>query len=156
MSAACNELGNYGFEGGLNLWTVAPGTVATAATGDLAYSGNGYLDITTTVSNPSGSVSQDLYWLDTATPYNLTVQVQLENPISSVNSCEVSAYLGDDAEAGAIASDLIWNAGEWLLLRGSITPPVRDTTLNLVGRCSFSGEVTEAHVLFDEVVFGNC
>jgi hypothetical protein len=113
-------------------------------------------DITTTVSNPTGTVSQPLTGLDTSKPYNLLLWMRLRDRISSVNSCTVSAHLGDDPEAGAIASDFIWDAANWMLLNGTVTPTAADTTLNLVGLCSFSGDVTEAHVLWDEVTFSDC
>ncbi|KAL4924113.1 uncharacterized protein BDV17DRAFT_284934 [Aspergillus undulatus] len=154
--STCNVLSNPGFEAGLQSWYPVAGSVAAAATGDIAYAGSGYLDITTTVQNPTGTVSQDLFGLDNTKAHNFTVWVQLKDPISSVNQCTVSAYLGDDPEAGAVASDFIWNAASWVLLRGDIQPEVPDSKLNLVGLCTFSGEVTEAHVLFDEVVFAEC
>ncbi|KAL6236482.1 hypothetical protein BDW75DRAFT_239139 [Aspergillus navahoensis] len=152
----CNDINNFGFEGGLDYWYTAPSTVASVETGDLAYAGTNYLDITTTASNPAGTVSQDLYWLDDERPYTLTVQFRLREPISSVNSCAVSAYLGEDPEAGAVASDLVWSAGGWATLTGEIQPPERNMTINLAAVCNFGGPgaATEGHVLFDEVVFG--
>lgn len=117
-------------------------------------------DIATTASNPSGTVSQDLYWLDNEKSYTLTVQFRLAETISSVNSCTVSAYLGDDPEAGAIASDLVWTAGSWEMLTGEIQPTERNTTINLAATCTFGGPgaIPEGNVLFDEVIFGpsNC
>ncbi|KAL4984677.1 hypothetical protein BDW68DRAFT_14102 [Aspergillus falconensis] len=153
---SCNDINNFGFEGGLDYWYTSPGTVASVQTGDLAYAGSKYLDVTTTASNPSGVVSQDLYWLDDQRPYTLTVQFRLAETISSVNSCTVSAYLGTDPEAGAIASDFLWTAGGWETLTGEIQPPERNMTINLSAICSFGGPgaATEGHVLFDEVVFG--
>ncbi|KAL4750046.1 hypothetical protein BDW72DRAFT_213698 [Aspergillus terricola var. indicus] len=157
---SCNDISNFGFESGLSSWYTAPSTVASVQNGDLAYAGLYYLDIATTASNPSGTVSQDLYWLDNEQPYTLTVQFRLAETISSVNSCTVSAYLGEDPEAGAIASDFVWTAGSWETLTGEIQPTERNATINLAATCTFGGPgaITEGNVLFDEVIFGpsNC
>jgi hypothetical protein len=127
---------------------------------ELSSSTNIVRDIATTASNPSGTVSQDLYWLDNEQSYTLTVQFRLAETISSVNSCTVSAYLGEDSEAGAIASDLVWTAGSWETLTGEIQPTERNTTINLAATCTFGGPgaISEGNVLFDEVIFGpsNC
>ncbi|KAL4905626.1 hypothetical protein BDW74DRAFT_177994 [Aspergillus multicolor] len=140
---ACNDISNFGFEGGLEPWYLAAGTVAIVQTGELAYAGEKYLEITTTKSTPSGTSTQGLYWLDTTKPYTLTVQFNIAVPVSSVNSCTVRAYLGEDpnAEGAEIAS---------------IQPTERNTTINLAAICSFGGPGagSQGVVLFDEVVFG--
>ncbi|KAL2828009.1 hypothetical protein BDW59DRAFT_171134 [Aspergillus cavernicola] len=153
----CNVINNPSFEAGLSSWYSSTPGVATIGTGDIAYSGSSYLDLETTVSASEATISQDLYWLDDEKTHNLTVQVRLLDPISSADSCTVSAYLGDEYTADSdIASEIIWNAGEWISLTGTILPEQRDTVLNLVGACTFSGDVQTAHVLFDDVVFSDC
>ncbi|KAL4916389.1 hypothetical protein BDW62DRAFT_218745 [Aspergillus aurantiobrunneus] len=128
---------------------------AAVVSAPIAYAGSSYLDITTTTENNAAAVYQQLTGLDTTQEHELTVQFRLRDPISSVNSCEVAAYIGA-VETGIIASDLIWNAGEWIQLNGTIQPTESDTTFNLRAICHFSGEVTEAHILVDEVTFSDC
>ncbi|KAL4861986.1 hypothetical protein BDV12DRAFT_179540 [Aspergillus spectabilis] len=154
---ACNALDNPGFNGGsIDPWYPSPGSTPSIVTDDITYGGSSYLDLQTTTLTPGGFISQDLYWLDTANTYNLTVAVRIRDPIPTTGSCLVNAFLGSDPEAGEFASDIIWNGGEWVLLQGSVQPTVRDTILNLGATCTFNGEVAPAHVLFDEVIFGDC
>lgn len=103
-------------------------------------------------------ISQDFTGLDVGVPYNLTVQVRLLEDISSVSGCTVFAYFDKDPQAGAIASDIIWHAQSWMRLTGTVTPTEEAGTLSLGGTCGISapGAAPEGHVLFDEVVFGDC
>ncbi|PYH49290.1 uncharacterized protein BP01DRAFT_352810 [Aspergillus saccharolyticus JOP 1030-1] len=155
---SCNVLTNPSFETGtLDGWYGTSGSIATVVQGSIAYDGNYYLDVTGTAANPTASVAQDLYWLDETKTLDLTLWVRFENTISSATGhCEVSAYLGEDPTAGAIASDIIWDSDEWLRLTGSILPEERNTTLNLVGSCIELGNATIANVLFDDVVLSDC
>ncbi|KAL4875661.1 hypothetical protein BJY04DRAFT_154036 [Aspergillus karnatakaensis] len=153
----CNVINNAGFEAGLESWYPSSGSQASIVTGDgNAYAGNSYLDLETTTLNPGGFITQDLYWLDDANEHKLTVAVQIRDPIPTTGSCIVSAFLGSDPEAGEFASDIIWNGGEWVLLQGSVQPTERDTTINLAATCTFEGEATAVHVLWDDVVFDDC
>ncbi|KAL2837690.1 hypothetical protein BJY01DRAFT_220641 [Aspergillus pseudoustus] len=151
----CNVINNPSFEGGLSSWyTSGPATVVT---GPAAYDGDKFLSLETTPSVPTNTITQDLYWLDTANIHNLTVQVQVEGQIPASSHCEARAYIGDDADAGEFASEIIFNGGEWLTLQGSFQPTVRDTTISLVGYCAF-GEADEEYfnVYFDDVIVSDC
>ncbi|KAL2799448.1 hypothetical protein BJX66DRAFT_292921 [Aspergillus keveii] len=151
----CNVINNPGFEAGLESWTTSG--PATVVTGPVAYAGENFLSLETTPDSPTNTVSQDLYWLDTANIHNLTVQVRVEGPIPATSHCEVRAYIGEDSEAGEFASDIIFNGDEWVTLQGSFQPDVRDTTITLVGYCAF-GESDEEYfnVYFDDVVVDDC
>ncbi|KAL4781788.1 hypothetical protein BJX76DRAFT_359549 [Aspergillus varians] len=152
---SCNVISNSDFESGIHYWIPTPATSAIVESGPLAWSGTHYLDVQTTPENPSGAVYQDLYWLDDEKSHELRVQVRLPAAIPGVDSCDVYAYLGDDAEAGFIASDQVRD-GSWHQLTGTIKPDVRNTTLSLAATCSFDGEATEAEVIWDYVVFSDC
>ncbi|PYI35975.1 hypothetical protein BP00DRAFT_453660 [Aspergillus indologenus CBS 114.80] len=125
----CNVINNPSFEtGALDGWYASAGNVANI----------------------------DLYWLDDENEHNLTLWVRVADPIPSTGHCEVSAYLGEDPQADAIASDFIWHADEWIQLTGSIQPPARDLTLHFVGSCVDAGKEVPAHILFDDVVLSDC
>jgi hypothetical protein len=177
MPPACNVINNPGFEAGLESWTTSG--PATVVTGPVAYAGENFLyasppcfpslmptpeltnppssSLETTADAPTNTVTQDLYWLDTANVHNLTVQVRVEGPIPATSHCEVRAYIGEDADAGEFASDIIFTGDEWVTLQGSFQPTVRDTTITLVGYCAF-GESDEEYfnVYFDDVVVADC
>ncbi|CEN59828.1 hypothetical protein ASPCAL02269 [Aspergillus calidoustus] len=155
MPPACNVINNPGFEAGLESWTTSG--PATVVTGPVAYAGENFLSLETTADAPTNTVTQDLYWLDTANVHNLTVQVRVEGPIPATSHCEVRAYIGEDADAGEFASDIIFTGDEWVTLQGSFQPTVRDTTITLVGYCAF-GESDEEYfnVYFDDVIVADC
>ncbi|PYI24543.1 hypothetical protein BO99DRAFT_398055 [Aspergillus violaceofuscus CBS 115571] len=153
----CNVINNPSFEtGALDGWYASAGNVANIVQGTIAHAGKYYLDVTGTEKVPQVSVAQDLYWLDDENEHNLTLWVRVADPIPSTGHCEVSAYLGEDPQAGAIASDFIWHADEWIQLTGSIQPPARDLTLHFVGSCVDAGKEVPAHILFDDVVLSDC
>ncbi|KAL4983727.1 hypothetical protein BDW68DRAFT_168267 [Aspergillus falconensis] len=151
----CNDISNFSFEGGFDYWySAAPNpsyTTAWVQSGD-AYAGDNFLVIATTKDAPTGTVSQDLYWLDDEKPYELTVHFRLVEPFGPVDGCTVSALLGDDE----IASDVVSAVGDWTALSGEITPPERNMTLSLKAACGFGkdGADLQGQVLFDEVLFG--
>ncbi|KAL5342244.1 hypothetical protein BJX70DRAFT_395214 [Aspergillus crustosus] len=154
---ACNSLDNPGFNGGsLTPWYPSVGSIATVVTDDIAYGGNSYLDLQTNTQSPGGYISQNLYWLDTEKTYNLTVAVRVRDQIPTTGSAIVTASLGNNPTTGEFASDIVWTGGEWILLRGQVQPTERDTILNLGATVTVEGEVQPAHVLFDEVIFGDC
>ncbi|KAL2821238.1 hypothetical protein BJX63DRAFT_379690 [Aspergillus granulosus] len=151
----CNVINNPSFEAGIESWT--PNGFAAVIASPVAYDGNNVLSLETAPSAPTVSVTQELYWLDTANVHNLTVQVRVEGEIPTTSHCEVRAYLGEDPEAGEFASDIIWNGGEWIQLEGSFQPTVRDTTISLVGYCTFNvADAEHIRVYFDDVIVSDC
>ncbi|KAL2813068.1 hypothetical protein BDW59DRAFT_154966 [Aspergillus cavernicola] len=153
---SCNVVSNPSFEAGLNGWHARPLGVATIVTGDVAYDGSNLVSLATTPDVPSATVDQYLYDLDTANTYNLTVQVRIEGDLPSANQCTFSVEAGDDPAVGTIASDFVWNAGEWIELSGTYQPTVVDTVLNFVATCSFSGDVQLLNAYFDDVILSDC
>ncbi|KAJ0413222.1 hypothetical protein BJY00DRAFT_297188 [Aspergillus carlsbadensis] len=151
----CNVINNPSFEGGLDSWTISG--LGAVVTSPVAYAGESFLSLETTPDAPTNTVTQDLYWLDTANVHKLTVAVRVEGTIPARSHCEVRAYTGDDSVAGEFASEVIVDGDEWLLLQGSFQPTVRDTTISLVGYCAFGESDKEYfNVYFDDVVVDDC
>ncbi|KAL4877365.1 hypothetical protein BJY04DRAFT_222116 [Aspergillus karnatakaensis] len=154
---SCVLTPNPGFEASISGWHTSDPSIAYVTTNpNVAYAGNNFLDLSVTTENPEVSVRTYLYDLDTTTPHNLTLYVRIDEPIPSSTHCAVEAYIGKDPEAGAIASDLFWNAGQWLRLTGLFQPTQGDDVLNIVGSCAFHDGFTSNHVLIDEVVLSDC
>ncbi|KAL4760960.1 uncharacterized protein BDW70DRAFT_136534 [Aspergillus foveolatus] len=149
----CNDINNFSFESGFDYWyAAAPNPSYTTAWVQSGDDHDNFLAIATTKDAPTGTVNQDLYWLDDEQPYELTVQFRLVEPFGPVDGCTVSALLGDDE----IASEDISTAGDWTALSGEITPPERNMTLSLRAVCGFgeNGVDLQGQVWFDDVLFG--
>ncbi|KAL3466943.1 hypothetical protein BJX64DRAFT_204701 [Aspergillus heterothallicus] len=146
-----------GFEAGANSpWYPSENTIGYIATNpEVAYAGNSFYDLAVNSASNTGTVSQNLFGLDTVTPHNLTLYVRIDQPIPSLTTCTVSAHTESNPDE-VITSDLVDHAGEWLRLTGLFTPTQADDVLSIVGSCAFHDDYTFNHVFIDEVVLSDC
>ncbi|RAL07617.1 uncharacterized protein BO97DRAFT_378033 [Aspergillus homomorphus CBS 101889] len=152
----CNDINNFSFEHDFDYWCPAENPLTTSwVQSGTAYAGEKFLAVATTPTTPIGIVSQDLFWLDDETPYELTVQVRLVEPFGAVeDGCTVSAHLGEQEIAAEVLKS---TEGDWTALTGSIQPSARNLTFSLMAACGFGAHASEelqGQVQWDEVLFG--
>ncbi|KAF9889505.1 hypothetical protein FE257_007215 [Aspergillus nanangensis] len=155
LSPLChNVLANPSFEtGSLSPWWPTAVDVAQISNGSTAYSGDFYLDLQTAVGNRGNAISQRLTGLHVGANYTFSVQIQTRSP-SAANYCGFFAYTGRNATTNAIASELLYEPGEWVQLTGSYVPKRPEDVLHVGGSCTFSGSSYTGHVLLDDIFLG--
>ncbi|EAW09006.1 carbohydrate binding domain protein [Aspergillus clavatus NRRL 1] len=150
LGSSCNLLSNPSFETGtLQPWITSAVNMAKVSNGTQAYSGDYYLDLETAVGNRGITISQVVKNLDPRLDYTFTMHVQ--SSALAANYCSFYAYAGLNATTGFIASDTLYDSGEWTLVTGQYRPKLSREFLNIIASCTFEDSSNTGHVFIDDV-----
>ncbi|PKX89058.1 carbohydrate binding domain protein [Aspergillus novofumigatus IBT 16806] len=157
LSTPCNLVANPSFESGnLFPWFPSALNVAKISNATEAYDGDYYLDLQTAIGNRGNTISQPLRNLDPSIDYTFSVQVQAASP--AANYCSFYVYMGKNSTTGFVATDILYNSGEWTSITGHYRPRLAQEYLNIVASCTFEGSSYTGRVFIDDVVLApsNC
>ncbi|GFG03308.1 hypothetical protein IFM5058_01364 [Aspergillus udagawae] len=157
LSTSCNLVVNPSFESGnLFPWFPSALKVAKISNATEAYDGDYYLDLQTAIGNRGNTISQPLRNLDPSLDYTFSMQVQAASP--SANYCSFYVYMGKNSTTGFVATNMLFNSGEWASITGHYRPRLAQEYLNIVASCTFEGSSYLGRVFIDDVVLApsNC
>jgi hypothetical protein len=107
-------------------------------------------DLQTAIGNRGNTISQPLRNLDPSIDYTFSMQVQAASP--GANYCSFYVYMGKNSTTGFVATDTLYDSGEWTSVTGHYRPRLSQEYLNIVASCTFEGSSYTGRVFIDDVV----